>query len=140
MPQLKVLILAARANAAAHGCGGRPGFASGAPSRTVGSLAAHLKLSAPTVTGIVDRLEEAGLVERRRDKSDRRVVEVVATERGRRLVSEVFAAREERLRGFFAAMEEEDARALLRGLEAFREAIIRQGEAAIRQGKGEGNL
>jgi DNA-binding MarR family transcriptional regulator len=40
----------------------------------------------PTMTGIVDRLEAAGLVERRRDSSDRRVINLYLTDRGRTLM------------------------------------------------------
>jgi DNA-binding MarR family transcriptional regulator len=42
--------------------------------RTIGDLSKALELSNSTVTGIVDRLERAGLVERHRDEKDRRVV------------------------------------------------------------------
>jgi DNA-binding MarR family transcriptional regulator len=117
MPQFLVLVLTDK--------GGSDGG-----GMTVSGLARHLRLSAPTVTGIVDRLVEAGLVDRRRTAPDRRFVEVVATARGHSLVGEVVAAREERLGRFFEAMDEADARALLQGLEAFRQAIIKvtQGE------------
>ncbi len=40
----------------------------------------------PTMTGIVDRLEANGLVERRRDSSDRRVINLYLTEQGRLLM------------------------------------------------------
>lgn len=131
MPQFKVLLLASGAGPA--GGSGKdadtpvaevPGHP-GTVGLTVSGIARHLRLSAPTVTGIVDRLVEAELVERGRTAPDRRVVEVTATERGRRLVAEVLSAGEEFLRRFFAAMDEEDARALLRGLVAFRLAIIK---------------
>jgi DNA-binding MarR family transcriptional regulator len=41
----------------------------------------------PTMTGIVDRLESSGLVQRRRDSSDRRVINLYLTEQGRNLMS-----------------------------------------------------
>jgi DNA-binding MarR family transcriptional regulator len=40
----------------------------------------------PTMTGIVDRLEAGALVERRRDSSDRRVINLYLTNRGRDLM------------------------------------------------------
>lgn len=116
MPQLKVLGVVTRMGSAHE-----PGSAGSSP--TVGDLAKHLHLSAPTVTGIVDRLHAAGLVERNRLTTDRRVVAVLATDKGRKLLSEVFAAREEHLRRILGAIGEEDARALLRGLEAFAKAV-----------------
>lgn len=49
-----------------------------APSK----LAAAVSLSQPTVTGILDRLEQRGLVVRTRLTTDRRRVEVELTEKG----------------------------------------------------------
>ncbi|MBL1080919.1 MarR family transcriptional regulator [Streptomyces actinomycinicus] len=46
-------------------------------------LAQKLKCEPSNVTGIVDRLEARGLVERRPDPADRRVKVAVATEQGR---------------------------------------------------------
>ncbi|NJP52297.1 MarR family transcriptional regulator [Streptomyces sp. SBST2-5] len=48
-------------------------------------LAQRLKCEPSNVTGIVDRLEVRGLVERRPDPADRRVKLAVATEEGRRV-------------------------------------------------------
>ncbi|MEV5352384.1 MarR family transcriptional regulator [Streptomyces sp. NPDC093516] len=48
-------------------------------------LAQRLKCEPSNVTGIVDRLEARGLVERRPDPSDRRVKVAAATEEGRRV-------------------------------------------------------
>ncbi|GGS44048.1 MULTISPECIES: MarR family winged helix-turn-helix transcriptional regulator [Streptomyces] len=47
-------------------------------------LAQKLKCEPSNVTGIVDRLETRGLVERRPDPADRRVKVAAATEEGRR--------------------------------------------------------
>lgn len=49
---------------------------------TVANLAKEIHLSPSTVVGILDRLEERGLVMRNRDNKDRRVVKVTATEHG----------------------------------------------------------
>ena len=51
---------------------------------TLGALATHEQLTPPSITKVVVALEEAGLVERRRDETDRRVCRVVATAKGRR--------------------------------------------------------
>ncbi|MET7486359.1 MarR family transcriptional regulator [Streptomyces sp. NPDC005538] len=48
-------------------------------------LAQKLKCEPSNVTGIVDRLEARGLVERRPDPADRRVKLAAATEEGRRM-------------------------------------------------------
>jgi DNA-binding MarR family transcriptional regulator len=54
------------------------------------TLVAHaMHLSSSTVVGIVDRLEEKGLVDRARDTKDRRVGHLLATEHGRDLVGTI---------------------------------------------------
>ncbi|MGX4692409.1 MarR family winged helix-turn-helix transcriptional regulator [Streptomyces sp. JNUCC 63] len=52
-------------------------------------LAQKLKCEPSNVTGIVDRLEARGLVERRSDPADRRVKLAAATEEGRRVAREL---------------------------------------------------
>ena len=51
-------------------------------SQPIGNLSSRLFLSMSTVSGIVDRLERAGLVARERALSDRRVVQVGLTAAG----------------------------------------------------------
>lgn len=50
---------------------------------TIAQLAGALELSSPTVTGVIDRLERRGLVQRVRGTTDRRKVFVSLTELGR---------------------------------------------------------
>ncbi|MFF7973433.1 MarR family transcriptional regulator [Streptomyces sp. NPDC007905] len=52
-------------------------------------LAQRLKCEPSNVTGIVDRLESRGLVERRPDPADRRVKVAAATDEGRRVAREL---------------------------------------------------
>ncbi len=53
---------------------------------TVGGIAGRLALESSTVTPPLKRLEQAGLVKRRRNKADERVVEVHLTSAGRDLL------------------------------------------------------
>jgi DNA-binding MarR family transcriptional regulator len=53
----------------------------------ISELAAVLSLDESTVTRLVDKLEAAGLAERRRSTSDRRSTSVVITDEGREIVS-----------------------------------------------------
>lgn len=55
---------------------------------SIGSLAKHASLSNATVTGIVDRLEQRGLVVRNRNGKDRRQVLLSSTETGCTLCTE----------------------------------------------------
>jgi DNA-binding MarR family transcriptional regulator len=51
---------------------------------TIGDLATHEQVSAPTATNVVSKLEAAGLVRRLRDDADRRVCRVELTTDGDR--------------------------------------------------------
>jgi DNA-binding MarR family transcriptional regulator len=55
-------------------------------------LSRLLLVTSGNLTGIVDRLEQQRLVERRPDENDRRVIRVALTERGRRLTEELLPA------------------------------------------------
>jgi DNA-binding MarR family transcriptional regulator len=58
-------------------------------------LADMLDVSLPNASGVVDRLEEAGFVERTRDQDDRRVVLVRATDAGRKKLAEADVLKDE---------------------------------------------
>lgn len=60
---------------------------------TAGALAEQVLVSNSTMTNRLNRLEESGLVERRMDPANRRIVRVQLTEEGRARVDEVIAAR-----------------------------------------------
>ena len=51
-------------------------------SRTISDIARRLKLPANGITPVIDRLEQAGLVVRRRDPVDRRVISIHLTAEG----------------------------------------------------------
>ena len=54
--------------------------------QSLSEIGARALFDGPTMTGIVDRLESSGLVERRRESSDRRVINVYLSDRGKDLV------------------------------------------------------
>jgi DNA-binding MarR family transcriptional regulator len=58
-------------------------------SQSLGQLGTELALAPPSMTRLVDRLEERGLIARHRDDEDRRKVVATLTDEGRRLVSAV---------------------------------------------------
>ena len=60
-------------------------------------LAEMLDVSLSNASGVIDRLEERGLVERIRVPDDRRVVLVRATDLGRRTMTEIEVLKEEML-------------------------------------------
>ena len=70
--------------------------------RRLGSIGEVLALGAPAVTGLVNRMETAGLVIKRRDASDKRGALVDLTEAGRRAAERA----DQVLRGFNAELDE----------------------------------
>jgi len=79
----------------------------------VGKLAAEMFIGAPTVTGIVDRLEQGGLVQRFREKGDRRKVLVDLTDQGRRLLSRKPSLLHERVRRQLADLPDRQQKQML---------------------------
>ena len=71
---------------------------------TIGAMSQKRGVDAPAATGIITRLEQMGLVERRHDREDRRVVKVYLTDEGRdishTLVSTVEHFEQRMKRGF----------------------------------------
>jgi DNA-binding MarR family transcriptional regulator len=63
--------------------------------KPMGELAQHMHCDNSNITGIVDRLEERGLVERRVAEADRRVKLVALTEAGDQMRAEVVRRRSE---------------------------------------------
>ena len=93
---------------------------SGAPHRMKPSeLVGALVLSSGAMTNRIDRVEEAGLVERLPDPDDRRGTLVALTEKGRQVVDDAVLAHlanEERLLGALSARERQQLAGLLRKL------------------------
>jgi DNA-binding MarR family transcriptional regulator len=91
----------------------------GGPTRRAspGQLAEHLELSSGAMTNRLDRLEEAGLIERLRDPDDRRGVQVELTAAGRAAYEQTTTAQAEKealVASGLGAREKKELNALLR--------------------------
>jgi len=87
---------------------------------TMRGLAESLDVSQASATGIVDRMAQRGLVERRGDPDDRRVVRVALTATGRQLIEGIAAERKERLGRLLEELSDDDLDGFLRGTRALR--------------------
>jgi DNA-binding MarR family transcriptional regulator len=87
-------------------------------------LADTLDVSVASATGIVTRMEERGLVERRHDETDRRVVLVSPTEAGVAVFRDMMEHRRERLTGLLGRLTDDELQAFLVGLRAMRNARL----------------
>lgn len=74
------------------------------PSQIAGSLF----LDTSTVTGILDRMENKGMIKRIADPNDRRSIKVVLTEQGRQLEEPVTKVIDEENKKVLCALNEEE--------------------------------
>lgn len=72
----------------------------------VTALARSINLSQPTVTGILFRLDQQGLIRRERDETDRRAVTSTITTEGLRVLKHTPALLEDRFRRELSRLEE----------------------------------
>jgi len=90
-------------------------------------LAKTIGVSLATMSGIVDRLESQGMVERAFDPSDHRVRRVLPTTAGRDTMRELFAARPQLSRPPLERLALDDLRALTQGLAALIATVQEMG-------------
>ncbi|MBP2708184.1 MarR family transcriptional regulator [Microbispora sp. RL4-1S] len=79
---------------------------------TPGELAARLGVTTPTMVNTAGRMEAAGLLTRRRDETDRRLVRLYLTDRGRDAEAPVQEARRRIEERVTATLTEEERRCL----------------------------
>jgi DNA-binding MarR family transcriptional regulator len=84
---------------------------------TMGELARRLGVTEKTVTGVVDRLEREGCLQRERDTLDRRVVRCRLTDLGARTYAELDEHLQEKLRRMLGMLDVEDRAQLFAILE-----------------------
>ncbi len=77
-----------------------------------GEIGVKMMVTVSNLTGIVDRLEEKGLVVRERDSTDRRVVYVKLTDKGKKLYRVSIAAFEESVSDFFSPLDKSQQKEL----------------------------
>ena len=94
------------------------GYAGQLPFNEIG---AKMMVTVSNLTGIVDRLEEKGLVVRERDTGDRRIVYVKLTSKGQKLYKSSIPTFEKILSSLFEPLDKQEQKelgSLLRKLSA----------------------
>ena len=94
---------------------------------STGALARAAYIGYATLTGILDRLEERGLVTRTRDPADRRTVILNMTNAGERLLKSAPSLLQVRLREELLRIPESEQQALLKSL--LRVAVLMEAES-----------
>ena len=92
----------------------------------ISDLSEKLGLSNSTVSGIIDRLEKQGLVERTRSLEDRRVVYVNVSTEFRKNSKENFCKIEKTFEDIMTKATTEEIEIILKGLDALEQIMDRQ--------------
>lgn len=86
-------------------------------------LVTIMQVKAPTVTGLVDRLEQNGLARRKPDTADRRVINVRLTPKGTRLAVKFRRAIKARWQEILQEIPSQDAKQLIQILRKIKGVI-----------------
>ncbi|HLX34780.1 MAG TPA: MarR family transcriptional regulator [Candidatus Limnocylindrales bacterium] len=87
-------------------------------------LADMLDVSLSNVSGIIDRMEEHGLVVRTRVPGDRRIVLVQATDAGRQILTEMEVLKDAMLRKVLSSLDDDQLRGVRTAFEDVRAAAL----------------
>ena len=77
---------------------------------SMGELSSLYSVSVSTMTSMVDRLFQSGMLKRQQDKNDRRIVLVNLTTKGRKVLTKLIDARREVLEGFLYTLDEDEVK------------------------------
>lgn len=91
--------------------------------QTLAALSRRMLVTAGNLTGLVDRAERDGIVERRPDPSDRRLTRVFLTTRGRRLADRAAARHAEIAEEILAPLAPQEREELRRLLGRLRDVL-----------------
>ena len=91
---------------------------------TMSRLAEMLDVSVSNATGLIDRMEERGLIERVRVPDDRRVVIVRASAEGARIRDEIEALKQDRMRSILGRLGPDQLSRVLSALGDLQGAIV----------------
>jgi DNA-binding MarR family transcriptional regulator len=91
--------------------------------QTLASLSRRMLVTAGNLTGLVDRAERDGVVERRADPRDRRLSRIYLTEKGRELITGLLPKHAEHIESLLEGLDENDTRALRHILGKLRDSL-----------------
>jgi DNA-binding MarR family transcriptional regulator len=103
--------------------------------QTLAALSRRMLVTAGNLTGLVDRAERDGFVQRRADARDRRLSRVFLTAKGRRLITHVLPIHADHVGELLAPLDAGERRELRRLLGKLRDALA-EDLPATSQGKG----
>ena len=102
---------------------------------TATAISREVHVSPSTVVGILDRLEDKGLIRRERGKQDRRIVFVTATDEGIRLAHETPSPLQKKLADALNALPELEQATITLSLERIVDLIDSNDAVAVETGQ-----
>jgi DNA-binding MarR family transcriptional regulator len=90
---------------------------------TMGELSKNAQVAMPSMTEMIDKLEQKEMAERYRDDNDRRVVKVRLTAQGRRLRKEFMQKRLQDMKVIFGKLSKNELHELVTSLKKAREIL-----------------
>jgi DNA-binding MarR family transcriptional regulator len=100
--------------------------------QTLAALSRRMLVTAGNLTGLVDRGERDGVVERRPDPSDRRLSRVFLTPKGRELIEGLLPAHAAHVSELLSVLDATERRDLRRLLGRLRESLAARGKPGPR--------
>ncbi|HLW00163.1 MAG TPA: MarR family transcriptional regulator [Ktedonobacterales bacterium] len=97
--------------------------------QTMSEVAEGLDVTTPAVTGLVDKLEKRGMVERLRDSQDRRVVRVRLAPHAQRMAEAHMAERRNQMRSVLATLKPEEQQTFIKTLRLLAQTFYSGQEA-----------
>jgi DNA-binding MarR family transcriptional regulator len=94
--------------------------------QTLAALSRRMLVTAGNLTGLVDRAERDGVVERRADPRDRRLSRVYLTPKGRELIVELLPKHADEIGALFEELDPSDKRELRRLLGKLRDSLAKK--------------
>ncbi|MBF6617858.1 MAG: MarR family transcriptional regulator [Candidimonas sp.] len=104
---------------------------------TATAISREIHVSASTVVGILDRLEDKGLIQRERGRQDRRIVFVTATEAGIQLAASTPSPLQKKLSDALNALPELEQATITMSLERIVDLMESDGVAPLEEAPGE---
>lgn len=93
-------------------------------------LAERVHVSSSTLVGVIDRLEQKGMVERRRDSRDRRLIHLQPTELGRRFAASAPTPLGKSFEAAFSKLPDRRRRQLVKAIEDVADLVAAQARPA----------
>ncbi|AIG28214.1 MarR family winged helix-turn-helix transcriptional regulator [Brevibacillus laterosporus] len=101
--------------------------------KTIGEISKSLELSYSTVSGIIDRLEKANLVIRKRDHNDRRIVWVFLAQDFSQLQKRFPLMKDQYLPELFEGMKEHERKQITQSLELLNHYLEKKYHSLLKE-------